>query len=247
MSKLHYNEYDSDNEYVSDNDNDNDNSFSTFKFENELKEMKKLIDQSITSLLQTGPDLSESGNYTESQELLETLKGFIRLDNKIKMDRAINEEFGRKLRNNDLEAAETFIETTLDTLSSSQSSVPVKWTSVPEVKEYIESIWEIGPGYGNRQGYPVIENDPGIQDDDIVMQSRDSLMCPISQCLLKEPLKNPVCGHTFSKAMIEGLFSHRASIECPVSGCRNVLNRDRLIKDIKLERKLEKLSDRIFK
>ena len=214
----------------------------TFKFENELKEMRKIIDKSIVSILQTGADLSESGNYTESQEFAQVLKGFLHLDDRIKKDAALCEEFEKKLR------SVGGIEEAREILTESTPITRMKWPSVPEMKEYNELTWECGPGFGNRQGYPSFENDSGIQDDDLVMQSRDSLMCPISQGLLREPVKNPPCGHTFSKEMIERLFGiQQAAIACPVSGCRASVLKRNLVKDEKLERKLERVSERIFK
>lgn len=216
-----------------------------FKFENELKEMKKLIDKSIAAILQTGADLAESGNYPETQEFAQVLKGFLRLDGKVKKDAEMGEEFGRKLRNEGgIEEAQRFV----DANGEASAAVPLKWSAVPEMTEYNELTWECGPGFGNRQGYPAIENDTGVNDDDLVMQSRDSLMCPISQGLLRDPVKNPTCGHSFSRAMIERLFGHQqAAIQCPVSGCASSVIKRNLVKNEAIERKLERVSERIFK
>lgn len=220
-----------------------------FNFEHELREMKKIIDKSIASILQTGADLSESGNYTESQEFVDTLKGFLRMDDRVKRDTAMCEEIGKKLMRGDggIEEARGII---LSQSAQDQGNDQrFKWSNVTEMKDYNELTWECGPGYGNRQGYPPIENDPGIpEDDDLVMQTRDSLTCPISLGILKDPMKNPQCGHTYSKASIENMFQgQRESRDCPVSGCRGTVSRGRLIRDEKLERKLERISERIFK
>lgn len=222
----------------------------TFNFEHELREMKKIIDKSIASILQTGADLSESGNYTESQEFADTLKGFLRMDDRVKRDTTMCEEIGKKLMRGDggIEEARGIL-LSQTTGQSQLNDQRFKWSNVTEMKDYNELTWECGPGYGNRQGYPPIENDPGIpEDDDLVMQTRDSLTCPISLGILKDPMKNPQCGHTYSKASIETMFQgQRESRECPVSGCRGTVSRGRLIRDEKLERKLERISERIFK
>ena len=211
-----------------------------------MKELKKIIDKSIVSVLQTGADLSESGHYPESQEFIAVLKGFLRLDGKVKRDCGFIEEFGKKLRRDEgIDEAQKVID---ESGGSDEASRAVKWSSVPEMKEYNELTWECGPGFGNRQGYPSIENDPGMNDDDLTMQSRDSMMCPISQGLLKNPVKNPPCGHTYSKEMIERLFSmQQATIPCPVSGCRSAVLKRNLVNDEKLEGKLERISERVFK
>lgn len=213
-----------------------------FKFENELKEMKNIIDKSIAAILQTGADLSESGNYAETQEFAETLKGFLRLDGKVKKDSEMSEEFERKLRNVEIGEAQGIVDATENYLTQ------FKWSAVPEMKEYNELTWECGPGFGNRQGYPTIENDSGVNDDDIVMQSRDSLMCPISQGLLKDPVKNPACGHSYSREMIERLFGDlQSATQCPVSGCAATVQKRTLVNNEAIERKLERVSERIFK
>lgn len=208
--------------------------------------MKKIIDKSITSILQTGADLAESGNYEETQEFAQVLKGFLRLDGKVKKDTEICEEFGRKLRNEGgIEEAQRFVDVNGE---ASVAALTFKWSAVPEMKEYNELTWECGPGFGNRQGYPAIENETGVNDDDLVMQSRDSLMCPISQGLLRDPVKNPTCGHSYSREMIERLFgNHQSAIPCPVSGCASSVLKRNLMKNEAIERKLERVSERIFK
>ena len=122
----------------------------------------------------------------------------------------------------------------------------IKWSDNSAMKEYNEITWECGPGYGNRQGYPLIANDDG-REDEFMIQVRDSLICPISQGQIKDPVKNPACHHSYSKEMIERLFmGGQQNIACPVSGCRGAVQKRSLVRDENLERKISKIDSRIF-
>jgi SUMO ligase MMS21 Smc5/6 complex component len=204
----------------------------------------------IKSVIETGADLAESGNYEESQEFMNNvLKEFLRLDQRVKKEVVKSDQFERSVI---MAAADSGASRILDELkqlneTDLRTSESINWRDSSAMKEYNEITWECGPGYGNRQGYPIIENDNGVTDDEFVMQSRDSLICPISQCIMKEPVKNIACNHSYSKDMIERLFNSGShAIACPVSGCRGTVQRRNLVKDENLERKLSKTESRIF-
>jgi len=68
--------------------------------------------------------------------------------------------------------------------------------------------------------------------------------CPLTFLRFKEPLKNPSCGHTYSKEGIYGLFQQnrgRASIACPVAGCSKNVVRSSLLPDEELIQHLRDL------
>ncbi|ETV98435.1 hypothetical protein, variant, partial [Aphanomyces invadans] len=59
------------------------------------------------------------------------------------------------------------------------------------------------------------------EDEDVMVQESNSLRnmsCPITQMIMQDPVKNPECGHTYSKVGIESHLKHKQS--CPVAGCR---------------------------
>lgn len=78
------------------------------------------------------------------------------------------------------------------------------------------------------------------EDDDlIVTSSTDNVKCPITAAVFEMPMRNTVCGHTYSKAGIEHVL--RTSHECPVAGCRNKhVNRNQLERNIEMEREVKK-------
>lgn len=58
--------------------------------------------------------------------------------------------------------------------------------------------------------------------------------CPINFLPFKDPLKNPSCGHCFSKAGINALFKQnpgKTSIDCPTAGCKKKLQKGSLVPD----------------
>lgn len=206
-----------------------------------------MIDSTIKSVIDTGADLAESGEYEESQEFVGVLKEFLKMDQQINKEMMKTEEFGRSLREEITVASRDFEEFKA---IKEDRHVSIKWSDNSAMKEYNEITWECGPGYGNRQGYPLIANDDGREEDEFVVQVRDSLICPISQGQIKDPVRNPACRHSYSKDMIERLFSQsingQQTISCPVSGCRGVVQRRNLVRDENLERKLFKIESRIF-
>jgi hypothetical protein len=78
------------------------------------------------------------------------------------------------------------------------------------------------------------------EDDDlIVTSSTDNVKCPITATVFEMPMRNTVCGHTYSKAGIEHML--RTSHECPVAGCWNKrVNRNQLERNIEMEREVKK-------
>lgn len=207
-----------------------------------------MIDNTIKSVIDTGADLAESGEYEESQEFVGVLKDFLKMGHVIDKEMIKAEDFSRSLRDDGIIATSYFEE--FKAIKEGNRDVSIKWSDNSAMKDYNEITWECGPGYGNRQAYPLIVNDDGRDDDEFVVQVRDSLICPISQGQMKDPVRNPACRHSYSKEMIERLFSQSVSgsqaISCPVSGCRGVVQRRNLVRDENLERKIFIIESRIF-
>jgi hypothetical protein len=78
------------------------------------------------------------------------------------------------------------------------------------------------------------------EDDDLIVTSTtDNFKCPITATVFVMPMRNIVCGHTYSKAGIEHVL--RTGHECPVAGCTNKrLHRSQLEKDIEMEIEVKK-------
>ena len=85
---------------------------------------------------------------------------------------------------------------------------------IHQEKMYLDICSRMGEGPAAREN--------GDDDDLEVMadESTRNLKCPISFALMVEPMRNKVCGHTYSKLSI--LDHLTKSKECPVTGCRNV-------------------------
>lgn len=71
-------------------------------------------------------------------------------------------------------------------------------------------------------------------DDDLEIMAEEStlnLKCPIMGSLMQDPVKNKVCGHTYSKVAI---LNHIAiDRRCPVAGCQNLhVKQDQLEPDM---------------
>ncbi|KAG2765899.1 hypothetical protein JG687_00005067 [Phytophthora cactorum] len=73
-------------------------------------------------------------------------------------------------------------------------------------------------------------------DEDLFIQESESIrstICPVTQMEMDDPLRNPSCGHTYSK---KGIQSHlQRSKKCPVAGCPQKLAFDSLERDVEME------------
>ncbi|XP_045173179.1 E3 SUMO-protein ligase NSE2-like [Mercenaria mercenaria] len=66
-----------------------------------------------------------------------------------------------------------------------------------------------------------INTSPRVGDVQFVKE-HVSVICPYTRCVMKEPVKNKICGHTFDKyAMMDYLKLSRYP-RCPLAGCTNV-------------------------
>ncbi|OWZ22688.1 hypothetical protein PHMEG_0002568 [Phytophthora megakarya] len=73
-------------------------------------------------------------------------------------------------------------------------------------------------------------------DDDVFIQESESVrstICPVTQMEMEDPLKNPGCGHTYSK---KGIQAHlQRNKKCPVAGCPQKLSFNSLERDVEME------------
>ncbi|KAK5579218.1 hypothetical protein RB653_008897 [Dictyostelium firmibasis] len=74
------------------------------------------------------------------------------------------------------------------------------------------------------------------EDEDLVVASQTiSIICPLSQGILNEPVRAEICGHVFSKNIILQMFRNFAQIPCPIAGCGRQINKNQLKRAIDIE------------
>lgn len=98
-----------------------------------------------------------------------------------------------------------------------------------EYIEYKRALWQV-----NHPNEPMqfSEND----DLAVILPSEENFICPLSRVELVEPVKNQICGHVFSKAIINE-YIRSGNSECPVAGCSaKLLN---LVEDVLITKKLK--------
>eukprot|EP00978_Attheya_sp_CCMP212_P004216 scaffold9195_cov30-Attheya_sp.AAC.1 len=87
-------------------------------------------------------------------------------------------------------------------------------------------LGEKEPKKRKQKGRRSIDDD---DDDDLEVintqsggiDSVQSLKCPFTSTFYEEPVRNKVCGHTYSKAGLMQLIRSRGQQPCPVTGCSN--------------------------
>lgn len=85
-----------------------------------------------------------------------------------------------------------------------------------------QEIWNV-----HHEGEPLPEQLENAGDGEIVVVRKTALVCPLTTQLLEAPVKNPACGHVYSKAAAveyqQRSKSRREQAVCPVVGCDKVM------------------------
>ena len=78
----------------------------------------------------------------------------------------------------------------------------------------------------------------GMDEEEVAVAKKISLVCPLTTAQLEHPVRNPACGHVFSKAAateyIQRKKSRRDQPECPVVGC------DKILRDLEDDQETER-------
>ncbi|XP_068151694.1 uncharacterized protein [Drosophila tropicalis] len=128
-------------------------------------------------------------------------------------------------------------------LSELRTEVAKKRSNVRNMVEY-------------KQAKKMLENineisvESGVQDnDDIEMVDTEgdifSLYDPWSKCLLRNPVKNSICGHIYdseSVKLVNSVIKDTFTVCCPILGCnnKNYIRPSHLIVDEELRQKIKK-------
>lgn len=69
-------------------------------------------------------------------------------------------------------------------------------------------------------------------DDDVKVHGGIiELVCPVSFRKFETPMISTKCHHTFDSNSLDSLFNNQRTIECPMPGCGNTLNRQDFVDD----------------
>ncbi|XP_033171643.1 E3 SUMO-protein ligase NSE2-like [Drosophila mauritiana] len=128
-----------------------------------------------------------------------------------------------------------------------QTRIDVKNSA--EFKNFMKAVESAAPQEGaeiNGQA-----NGPA-HDEDLIMEATGaevfSLYDPWSKALIKNPVRNKICGHVYERDSVMLIIKDNIGIRCPVIGCanRSYIQPVHLVKDHDLQQKLQqRMSDAI--
>ncbi len=138
---------------------------------------------------------------------------------------------------------------------ASRTKPVISWRRDQDYAEFRERVWAVNhpeeplpplPLGSSQQSDEAGNGDD--DDDDLVMSTaKQTLTCPLSQTTLVEPVTNPSCGHTYSRAAITSLARSSSQLSCPIHGCNASVSIPRLVRNYALERRVARASQpRIF-
>lgn len=156
--------------------------------------------------------LEEQGEGEKVQNLDEAMQSYITMEKLLQDHATIIGEVRNVLRN---EEGETNLVELIDRRHAEAAEEDAQFQRHPRYREFRQKVWKV---------HHPDEALPDEANDDLVVmatQDENNLMCPITRKLLVEPVKNPVCGHLYSK---EAILAHmkankRKGTKCPVAGC----------------------------
>nr|NP_001261988.1 quijote, isoform B [Drosophila melanogaster]NP_648987.1 quijote, isoform A [Drosophila melanogaster]AOQ13738.1 qjt-PA [synthetic construct]AAF49334.2 quijote, isoform A [Drosophila melanogaster]AAW32044.1 CG13732 [Drosophila melanogaster]AAW32045.1 CG13732 [Drosophila melanogaster]AAW32047.1 CG13732 [Drosophila melanogaster] len=82
-------------------------------------------------------------------------------------------------------------------------------------------------------------------DEDLIMEDSGSEVFsfydPWSKALIKNPMRNKMCGHIYDRDSVMPIIMDRIGIRCPVLGCANLcyIQPDHLVQDANVQQKIQ--------
>ncbi|XP_052850387.1 uncharacterized protein LOC128261017 [Drosophila gunungcola] len=116
-----------------------------------------------------------------------------------------------------------------------------------EFKNFKRSVQAAAASYGSAEDTGQAANGTADHDDDLIIEGIEetggeifSLYDPWSKALMKNPVRNTVCGHIYDRDSVMPLIKSNIGIRCPVLGCANksYIHPGHLIEDAKVREKV---------
>ncbi|CAG8510851.1 9781_t:CDS:10 [Funneliformis mosseae] len=200
-------------------------------------ELSQFILKGINYAADSAVDLEQADEEEEVQQLDETVRNMIDIENKLALQKDVLERIqvrvnaGRKFDDvviiYEQECEKAFRD-------YSHSSEEDKYFKNENYNDFRQKIWEVK--HENEPMPPMNQN----EDDDLVVgPQKESLHCPITTLLLDNPVTSELCKHTFSKDAIMQLMSRNGNvISCPIPGCDKQIMEHNLKENKRLVRKV---------
>jgi len=132
-----------------------------------------------------------------------------------------------------LRTQEARLQTLQTQLAAAVAAAPqIRWTIHPTCCEFRERVWEVrhagedtvaacvaGADADAEEDQDQEDREKGESGDIVVSAVRQTLVCPLTQKTLEQPVTNPTCGHTYSRDAVRALARSAATIPCPLHGC----------------------------
>eukprot|EP01112_Ceratiomyxa_fruticulosa_P018511 TRINITY_DN5928_c0_g2_i1.p1 TRINITY_DN5928_c0_g2~~TRINITY_DN5928_c0_g2_i1.p1 ORF type:complete len:237 (+),score=66.29 TRINITY_DN5928_c0_g2_i1:166-876(+) len=170
---------------------------------------------------------SDTSTKQQITELENTMKEYIDLEENLKIQIEALSEVKRAIQRGDRSHMDQLLDSNLKTQRSHKEHNKNNFKQHPKYKEFQQKVWAV-----NNPDEPLPEEEG---EDLVVMTQQEKVICPVTRKEMEEPLKNTVCGHTYSKAGITSLLRGKRSNPCPVAGCNKQVSMSTLERDVEAE------------
>ena len=203
----------------------------------------------MATVMDVAVALEETNEHDKVKKLEEAIKEFIQMEKMIQSHSAALEDVKNKARDmsagmdeEDEETGQPFNLTQyLQERSAEKRGKEMDAANLkkhPKYREFSQKVWAV---------HHPDEALPDEQDEELVVMRRGAstdettLICPITRKLLVDPLKNTICGHSYSSEAIKHHINTAPRNKkdlCPVAGCSAKVNLRSLEEDVETQHKL---------
>ncbi|XP_028406066.1 E3 SUMO-protein ligase NSE2-like [Dendronephthya gigantea] len=191
-----------------------------------LSRMQEYLDVGYSTTLEIALDIeecNESGKTTaEIEQLKDITLEYVKMEKELKQwlqaaettKTAFQEEHRNAKAGNVPSIEEIFMNKLNET---EENSMNESIQEHPNIKEFVKQVWNV-----HHSGQPLPTDQNATIDSDIMIAqaSEESVICPLTQKQMVEPVRSKKCHHSFEKAAILHHIRVRQNrVRCPVGGC----------------------------
>jgi hypothetical protein len=138
-------------------------------------------------------------------------------------------QYLESLKKGEYSLADDFVSKSQPAVDSFMAKGDQKYNEFVEYRDHMTKLGEL-------MGQPTEETN----DDLMITNERENLVCPLSQLLMDTVYTSRKCKHSFSSVIVQAIRDSRIGrIECPVVGCVQYVTLGDLKKNLVLQRKVD--------
>ncbi|KAI7860264.1 zinc-finger of the MIZ type in Nse subunit-domain-containing protein, partial [Circinella umbellata] len=212
-------------------------------FITDLTQALNPLERCFSYSLDAAVELERLNKHEQVKSLQDKIPNVIELEHQLKTQKKILEDIQNRIRrepmNDIVEAYKR--EWTRENAKRQLLSDKKKYKKHSYYTGFKHEVWQVN--HEENEPMPESDDDDDDDDDDVVVGHVTlSTTCPITQSFLENPVTSQTCKHTYSKyAIMELIRKSRGRVQCPNSGCSQLVTANVLVEDGLAERRVARM------